>query len=696
MFGALLLLTTSPAPAMADDFVPTADVFAKVNSVRALWHLPPLAVDPEMTQGCRNHVDYLHLNGTGEFHDETPGKPGYTAIGEKAAQRSNGGFDFWEANRTDWVYSAPAHRWGSLSPMPIAAGLAQRKEGANSYTCEWLSSFDDEDKVNVRVTSDPKPWVLPYDGMTDVRSWERASEIPSTPAHDVGFAAPGSGPMLTGYHVFFYHDSLQNGGGQPTYVSAICRSALLGPGGQPVVSKALVRGILVPRDPYLNGGTYTALGTHTDAPFDWAKPTTADCGGFQAASKASFTVEPRRPATELLQLSDVVMKDGAPTFVRGIDRDMDLTDGTITYRFSAPGQTSFEWNMSDWWSASQHRENLPGLLDFNGKSLTVTMTNKRLDIGPNCWGPMTVSRTYTRVSATQFTATPAVYDVPVDACSAPPALTSASPTTGAPGTIVTIAGTGLEDATRVTFGGIAASHWRQVGTGIAVTVPAGAASGPIGVTTPTGTASTLTFSALPQDSAAPDTRIDLAPPAATTYSTASVQFASTEGGGGFRCSLDGATPTACASPWVAENLPDGGHQLSITAVDAAGLADPSPAVVQFTTGSDTPVAGCGGVILRKSGGHLDLSTRKLTLASIGVGQPCSFVVTVSAQVGSKLRVLLNKNGSAEPGRPFSVTGVISRSNATRLEDRRKVTATIAVRAQGQSLAQRPITVQIKP
>ncbi len=693
--GALLVLTLSSAPAVADDFVPTADVFAKVNSVRAFWHLPPLAVDPEMTQGCRNHVDYLHLNGTGEFHDETPGKPGYTAIGEKAAQRSNGGFDFWEANRADWVYSAPAHRWGSLSPMPLAAGLAQRREGANSYTCEWLSGFDDEDQVHVRVTDDPKPWILPYDGMTDVRSWERASEVPSTPAHDVGFAAPGSGPMVTGYHVFFYHDSLQ-GGGEPTYVSAICRSALLGPGGQPVESRALVRGILVPRDPFLNGGTYTALGTHTDAPFDWDKPTTASCGTYQDPSRASFTVEPRRPAGALLSLSDVVVHDGVPSFVRGIDRDMHLTDGTITYRFSAPGQSGFEWDMSDWWSASQNTESLPGLLDFDGKAVTVTMTSDRLEIGPNCWGPVTVRRTYTRASASTFTASPATYDVAADACSAPPVVSSATPGTGAPGTVVSLAGTGLTHAIRVTVGGVAATNWRSGATGLAVTVPTGAVSGPLTVTTPTGTASNITFTVPGTDSAPPDTRIDLAPPPATSYSTASTQFASTEGGGTFRCALDGEPTVVCMSPWVATNLNPGGHVLTITAVDAAGVPDPSPAQVSFTTGGDVPVTGCGTISLRQGATTLDRSTRRLRLGSVGAARPCALSITVSAKVGSRVRQLLAQDGSVGPGRRVVIAGAIGKPLVRSLGDRRAIDVTVRISTNGQRLASRTFAVKIQP
>ena len=73
--------------------------------------------------------------------------------------------------------------------------------------------------------------------------------------------------------------------------------------------------------------------------------------------------------------------------------------------------------------------------------------------------------------------------------SALPEITGFSPTSGPVGTSVTLTGTGFTGATTVEFGGTAATSYSVVGdTQITTTVPAGATSGPIAVTTPGGTA----------------------------------------------------------------------------------------------------------------------------------------------------------------------------------------------------------------
>jgi uncharacterized protein (TIGR03437 family) len=59
-----------------------------------------------------------------------------------------------------------------------------------------------------------------------------------------------------------------------------------------------------------------------------------------------------------------------------------------------------------------------------------------------------------------------------------------SPSSGAPGSTVTLAGTGLTGSTEVTFNGVSASFHVVSDTQITATVPATATSGPITVTTP--------------------------------------------------------------------------------------------------------------------------------------------------------------------------------------------------------------------
>jgi len=74
-----------------------------------------------------------------------------------------------------------------------------------------------------------------------------------------------------------------------------------------------------------------------------------------------------------------------------------------------------------------------------------------------------------------------------------PTIKSISPTSGPVGTLVTITGTGLTGATKVTVDGKLASFTFVSGTEITVTVPSTAATGKIVVTTAGGTATSMTF-----------------------------------------------------------------------------------------------------------------------------------------------------------------------------------------------------------
>jgi uncharacterized repeat protein (TIGR03803 family) len=74
-----------------------------------------------------------------------------------------------------------------------------------------------------------------------------------------------------------------------------------------------------------------------------------------------------------------------------------------------------------------------------------------------------------------------------------PQLTSFTPSTGPVGTVVTITGVSLTQATKVTFGGVAATAFTvNSDTQVTVTVPTGAVTGKIVITTPGGTASSTT------------------------------------------------------------------------------------------------------------------------------------------------------------------------------------------------------------
>jgi hypothetical protein len=59
-----------------------------------------------------------------------------------------------------------------------------------------------------------------------------------------------------------------------------------------------------------------------------------------------------------------------------------------------------------------------------------------------------------------------------------------------------------------------------------------------------------------------------------------LEFASSEAGGSFSCSLDGGAPVACSSP-DSFKVKKGAHTFSVMATDAAGNADGSPATAEW-------------------------------------------------------------------------------------------------------------------
>ena len=71
---------------------------------------------------------------------------------------------------------------------------------------------------------------------------------------------------------------------------------------------------------------------------------------------------------------------------------------------------------------------------------------------------------------------------------APPTLTSFTPTAGQVGTTITLTGSNFDGATGVTFNGTPATFTVLSATQVSATVPAGATTGPLAVTTPGGTA----------------------------------------------------------------------------------------------------------------------------------------------------------------------------------------------------------------
>jgi hypothetical protein len=90
------------------------------------------------------------------------------------------------------------------------------------------------------------------------------------------------------------------------------------------------------------------------------------------------------------------------------------------------------------------------------------------------------------------------------------------------------------------------------------------------------------------DTTPPETAIDSGPVSPTEETTAAFTFSSDEAGATFECSLDGASFAACASPAELTGLTPGDHTFRVRARDAAGNADPTPDLYEWTVVSATP------------------------------------------------------------------------------------------------------------
>ena len=84
------------------------------------------------------------------------------------------------------------------------------------------------------------------------------------------------------------------------------------------------------------------------------------------------------------------------------------------------------------------------------------------------------------------------------------------------------------------------------------------------------------------DVTTPETKIDSAPPASTTSTSATFSFSASEAVSRFECRLDAGAWADCASPKSYAGLSLGIHSFEARATDLAGNVDPSPAQYAWT------------------------------------------------------------------------------------------------------------------
>lgn len=90
LFLVWVVLTLAIGVAPAHAITPT-DAVSRINALRAQNSLPPLVEDALLSRECQAHARYMALNdGWDEEqpHGETPGRPGYSEAGARAARQS--------------------------------------------------------------------------------------------------------------------------------------------------------------------------------------------------------------------------------------------------------------------------------------------------------------------------------------------------------------------------------------------------------------------------------------------------------------------------------------------------------------------------------------------------------------------------------------------------------------------------------
>jgi hypothetical protein len=184
-----------------------AEGIARLNALRAANGIPAgITENATWSHGCRLHMRYRARNGDGSNpHDEEPGKPDYTPLGDQAANSAIlGPPGPWPSDgRTPWE-DAPLHLAQTLAPALLVTGYAPG--------CLWTGPG------YLRGTTAPTLYSYPGDG-TSIYPGQQAHEWPFTPGDFVGLPQG----TVTGPHLFIL--------GHGTGSARLTGASLTGPDG---------------------------------------------------------------------------------------------------------------------------------------------------------------------------------------------------------------------------------------------------------------------------------------------------------------------------------------------------------------------------------------------------------------------------------------------------------------------------------
>ncbi|MGD0998211.1 MAG: GDSL-type esterase/lipase family protein [Thermoleophilia bacterium] len=250
-----------------------------------------------------------------------------------------------------------------------------------------------------------------------------------------------------------------------------------------------------------------------------------------------------------------------------------------------------------------------------------------------------------------------------------PTLASFTPPSGRVGATVTLSGTGFVGATAVHFNGLAATTFSASGdTQISATVPAGATSGKITVTTPGGTAtSAASFAVVP-----PPTVTALIPTSGALGDSVTLIGAGFAGASGVAFGGVTARFTVNSATQISATVPFGAGTGTITVTTPGGVATSAASftVVRVTPkltlklsglkkgvlklgrrltakGTVTPVSLAGGKVTFTVQRKRDGKWRRVTslVQTIGAGGACSWKCKPARRGSYRLRATIAKTGT---------------------------------------------------
>ncbi|MEI6519013.1 MAG: IPT/TIG domain-containing protein, partial [bacterium] len=245
----------------------------------------------------------------------------------------------------------------------------------------------------------------------------------------------------------------------------------------------------------------------------------------------------------------------------------------------------------------------------------------------------------------------------------PPTITSFTPASGLIGTVVTITGTNFIGATAVKFNGISAATYTVVSaTSITATVPAGATTGNIAVTTAINTAtSTTSFIVIPPA------------PAITSFTPVSgpvgtiVTITGTNLSGTTAVKFNGVTVTTITdntATTLKAAVPNGSTTGKITVTTAGGTATSAvDFIVMPTITSFTPASGVVGTVVTITGTNLTgtTSVKFNGISSLTITNISATSLTATVPIGAttgKISVT-NPDGTANSANDFIVMPAIT-------------------------------------